>query len=304
MSDDTRPSVVNNADRDKDQLMAGLSLEERRKLTCPPQVSGFQRDVLERNAKKNWDLFYKRNGDRFFKKRYWTRHEFAELFNHAGRESTGRLRYLLEIGCGCGDFVLPLLDNEPEKFDEQKESSLPPLSLAEDLYIYCCDISEKAIEILRSNAIYKRFEASRISAFAGNLLDLDGIVSILDGRQMDYVSLIFVLSALDPRNMKSAIHNVAALLAPGGLVFFRDYAICDKAMLKFNESNKIEDQFYVRQDGTRAYFFTRSELADLFSEASFECQSIEYVKRTTINKATDQSLSRVFLQAKFRKGVV
>jgi methyltransferase-like protein 6 len=281
---------------DDNQLSAALSLDDRRKLACPPIINDFQRANLEKNAKKNWDLFYKRHGDRFFKKRYWTRREFNELF--CSSQSDNRPRYLLELGCGCGDFVLPLLDNEPEKADS---NSILDVSLASDIFIYCCDISEKAIEILKSNDIYRKFELSRIHAFVGNLLDRNGLASHLAGHTMDFVSLIFVLSALDPAKMKDAIDNISAIMSHGGLVFFRDYAIYDKAMLRFSEKSKISDQFYVRQDGTRAYFFTKSEVIDLFAQANFECETIEYIKRETINNATNETLSRIFIQAKFKK---
>ena len=42
-------------------------------------VSAFRRDKLEKDAKKNWDLFYKRNSTHFFKDRHWITREFPEL---------------------------------------------------------------------------------------------------------------------------------------------------------------------------------------------------------------------------------
>lgn len=42
-------------------------------------VSGFKQMKLEREAQKNWDLFYKRNSTHFFKDRHWTTREFDEL---------------------------------------------------------------------------------------------------------------------------------------------------------------------------------------------------------------------------------
>ena len=101
--------------------------------------------------------------------------------------------------------------------------------------------------------------------------------------------------------MGRAVSNVACLLKPGGLVLFRDYAKYDKAMIRFSERSKIDDQFYVRQDGTRAYFFVKEQLVDLFDRCDLDCESIGYVERETVNNATKSKYARIFLQAKFRK---
>lgn len=57
-----------------------LTEAEKQKLaedeTC---VSDFKQNKLESEAKKNWDLFYKRNSTNFFKDRHWTTREFEEL---------------------------------------------------------------------------------------------------------------------------------------------------------------------------------------------------------------------------------
>ena len=42
-------------------------------------VSDFKLMKLEKEAQKNWDLFYKRNTTNFFKDRHWTTREFEEL---------------------------------------------------------------------------------------------------------------------------------------------------------------------------------------------------------------------------------
>lgn len=42
-------------------------------------VSDFKRNKLEAEARKNWDLFYKRNTTNFFKDRRWLTREFPEL---------------------------------------------------------------------------------------------------------------------------------------------------------------------------------------------------------------------------------
>lgn len=57
-----------------------LSPEEAEKLANDKVlVSEFKQLKLEREAQKNWDLFYKRNSTNFFKDRHWTTREFQEL---------------------------------------------------------------------------------------------------------------------------------------------------------------------------------------------------------------------------------
>ena len=57
-----------------------LSKEEERALLRDCQcVSEFKKNKLENEAKRNWDIFYKRNSTHFFKDRHWIVREFPEL---------------------------------------------------------------------------------------------------------------------------------------------------------------------------------------------------------------------------------
>lgn len=39
----------------------------------------FRLEKLSKEAQKNWDHFYRRHGDNFFKDRHWTQREFTDL---------------------------------------------------------------------------------------------------------------------------------------------------------------------------------------------------------------------------------
>lgn len=64
----------------KSPAARGLTPDEQRRLADERVlVSDFKQTKLERDAQKNWDLFYKRNSTHFFKDRHWTTREFEEL---------------------------------------------------------------------------------------------------------------------------------------------------------------------------------------------------------------------------------
>jgi len=66
-----------------------LTPEEVDKLHRDTQlVSDFKRNKLEVEAKRNWDLFYKRNQTNFFKDRHWITREFPELLQQDTEVST------------------------------------------------------------------------------------------------------------------------------------------------------------------------------------------------------------------------
>ncbi|KAI8899066.1 S-adenosyl-L-methionine-dependent methyltransferase [Globomyces pollinis-pini] len=219
--------------------------------------------------------FYKRNTTNFFKDRHWTEREFPEL-----RPSNTLLPNsikLLEIGCGVGNFVFPLLKSNPA------------------LFIYCCDFSEKAIELVTTNTEY---DTNRCHGFVCDLTTTD-ILKVIPENSLDLISAVFCLSAIPPQKLHICIENIQKLLKPGGIFLFRDYGLYDAAQLRFKPENKIDDMFYIRTDGTFSLFFTPESIQSLFPD--FEVLENGYVVKEIVNRKRDLSMDRVFVQSRLRK---
>lgn len=255
-----------------------LSSEEEEKLKRDQTlVSDFKQHKLEQEAQKNWDLFYKRNSTNFFKDRHWTTREFEEL--RSCREFEDQKLTILEAGCGVGNCLFPLLEEDP------------------NIFAYACDFSPRAVEYVKQNPLY---DTERCKVFHCDLTKDDLLDHVPPG-SVDVVMLIFVLSAVHPEKMHLVLENIYKVLKPGKSVLFRDYGLYDHAMLRFKAGSKLGENFYVRQDGTRSYFFTDEFLAQLFMDTGYEEVVNEYVFRETVNKKEGLCVPRVFLQSKFLK---
>lgn len=245
-------------------------------------VSDFQAIKLEKEARKNWDLFYKRNTTKFFKDRHWSTREFQELLGET-RISEGGPHYerkLLEVGCGVGNLIFPLIE---DKFN--------------DYFIYGLDFSPRAIEIVKQNPLYSE---EYMHAFACDITNHD-VFDTLAPESLDLITLIFVLSAIHPDKYQNVVENIWKLLKPGGVLLFRDYGLHDMAQLRFKPGSKISEKFYVRQDGTRSYYFSTDETKEMFEKMGFCVINNEYIHRRTINLKEGIDVGRIFVQGKYKK---
>ncbi|XP_028738535.1 tRNA N(3)-methylcytidine methyltransferase METTL2A [Peromyscus leucopus] len=188
---------------------------------------------------------------------------------------------ILEVGCGVGNTVFPILqtNNDP------------------NLFVYCCDFSATAVELVRTNPEY---DPSRCFAFVHDLCNEDQSYPVPD-HSLDVIVLIFVLSAIVPDKMQKAINRLSRLLKPGGMMLLRDYGRYDMAQLRFKKGQCLSGNFYVRGDGTRVYFFTQDELHALFTAAGLEKVQNLVDRRLQVNRGKQLTMYRVWIQCKYSK---
>ncbi|KAL0741057.1 hypothetical protein Bca4012_082570 [Brassica carinata] len=257
------------------------TIEEKQNLTEKLQiyptskagVSPFWRDKYERDAKKYWDIFYKHHGDRFFKDRHYLDKEWNSYFSASGE------KVILEVGCGAGNTIFPLIATYPH------------------IFVYACDFSPRAVDLVKA---HEEYTETRVCAFASDLTgdDLDKHIS---PSSVDIVTMIFVLSAVSPEKMPFVLQNIKRVLKPNGCILFRDYAVGDLAQERFSgKDQKISDNFYVRGDGTRAFYFSNEFLETLFAEQGFEVEEINVCCKQVENRSRELVMNRRWVQATFR----
>lgn len=93
------------------------------------------------------------------------------------------------------------------------------------------------------------------------------------------------------------------MVKPGGAILFRDYAVGDLAQERLSgksaKTQKIEENFFVRGDGTRAYYFGEAELIELMRRNGFELSSCKVVEKVIENRKTQEAMRRLWLNGKF-----
>ncbi|WVW78233.1 hypothetical protein I302_100186 [Kwoniella bestiolae CBS 10118] len=314
-----------------------LKAEEIMELHRSSPVAEKLRDGYNSKPEHYWNKFYSNHEDGFFKDRGWLRLEFPELVECS--EADAGPKVVLEVGCGAGNTVFPLLMRNENPH----------------LQIYATDYSKRAVEVVKANKMYPRAEhglgelhasvwditskpssstppststqisQGEVQDTAERLDQLDisedsqtKTYSLPEGIEpgtVDVISVIFVLSALHPREWDQAIHNLYTALKPGGHVLIRDYGRHDLAQLRIKKNRLLDPEtpnLYIRGDGTRVYFFEKEELEGMLvksppdeeeggAKKMFEVSQLGEDRRLIVNRKEKKQMYRIWLQVKARK---
>ena len=247
-------------------------------------VAEFWRNKYEIENAKNWDTFYKHNQSNFFKDRHYLSDEFSldDIY-----KDTNAAFHVVDMGCGVGNALLPLLNQFPSMTAKG------------------FDCSSTAIQLL-SERLETEGLSTRCQVCAGDMTDRS-----LNYEEYynsaDIVLLLFVQSAISPEHYDHIQKLAAKILKQGGKLLFRDYGKYDMAQLRFEKSskrqaNRISEDFYVRGDGTRAKFFTENELRQIWEKDDlFDAGEIVNHTKLFVNRKTNVEMRRIWIQGTWTK---
>ncbi|KAJ5202089.1 tRNA(Thr) (cytosine(32)-N(3))-methyltransferase [Penicillium cinerascens] len=271
-------------------------------------VTDFDKNRFNQDPAKWWNLFYKNNTENFFKDRKWLRQEFPVLEEVTQKDAGPQV--VLEVGAGAGNTAFPLIRNNEN----------------EHLKVHACDFSKYAVKVMRESEHYdeKYMVADVWDVAAEPDENGDYLPPGLTEGSVDVVILIFIFSALNPVQWNRALHNIYRVLKPGGRVLFRDYGRGDLAQVRFKKGRYMDENFYVRGDGTRVYFFDKDELLQMWGRwtlekglqvdtestletlpaepnAPFEVVHMGIDRRLLVNRSSKLKMYRCWMQGHFRK---
>ncbi|XP_065818322.1 mRNA N(3)-methylcytidine methyltransferase METTL8 isoform X2 [Labrus bergylta] len=195
-----------------------------------------------------------------------------------GRHASFRI---LEVGCGVGNSVFPILDSIKHA----------------DAFLYCCDFSPCAIQLVKEHPEY---DDSMCHAFVHDICE-EMASFPFPPQSLDVILAVFVLSSIHPDRIQGVVNRLSSYLKHGGIFLFRDYGRYDFSQLRFKKGRCLSENFYTRGDGTCVYFFSKDEVHDLFSKAGLEeIQNLED-RRLQVNRGKKVVMHRVWMQSKYRK---
>ena len=329
------------------ELLSNSSSEQDKQHQSQQQVVFNQ---FRRNASSNWNSFYEQNQTNFFKDRHYLHKAFPEelawLYAHSSNNDDdsdqkidpqcykmpireeGDDFTIVEIGCGVGNAILPLLEQHTKLVqkhasmdDGNGESNTSP----PQLNIHCLDFAPTAINLLKQDPRFRAaaeqgratahvydlssMHPSTVSTSSSLHIDKDSQAKTL-ANSADVAILMFCLSAIGPHPstaLSLAAKHAMDMLKPGGTLIIRDYGRLDEAQMKLSRGEKkLASNFYRKGDGTGCYYFELQDLKDLFVNDENDCTKLElveldYIQRIYRNRGDNSTRRRVWVQGRFRR---
>ncbi|KAG9441447.1 hypothetical protein H6P81_017301 [Aristolochia fimbriata] len=246
-------------DFDFDEFREEIERDETLRCHCEPFTGSFSSLSAPSECSDAWRSFHKRHSTgRFFKERRYLLKEFPELLKDDVSSK------LLEVGCGNGSTILPILRGNRSIVAYACDCSTDALERASEMidatdesikqrfHPFPCDFSVNG---------FPRWLACHSCCRNSPEIESDVFLDVVENKKsdlnnspqgkcciggVDFITLIFTLSALPFQKMPFVIDECISALERGGLLFFRDYGLYDMSMLRFDPKKRLGFREYMR----------------------------------------------------------
>lgn len=245
-----------------------------------------------------WELAYRTHRStqaQLFKERRYLLNAFPLL-----REAEA----VLEVGCGNGSSVLPILRGNTT------------------VHVHATDPSATAIDLTRA-ACEEVGVARRLTT---GVQDEDSLLGGALHGTFDVACVVFTASAVPDAGDLELLKRVAAALKPGGAILLRDYGALDVRMLRDLASAhgqpppksvqpgrtprtprpdapravRVGEREFVRPGGFFRRYYSLEDVAQLAVSARLTLEEARYCCQRVQNKRRALTMDRVFIHALFR----
>ncbi len=242
----------------------------------------------------------------------------------------------MEIGCGCGSSILPVLLANPHAKATVTVTLRAVLCTHLYAYLSIQDVSATSISQLFSAAAKmgvaqsiqrRRHESDSqmshhseevpqqetakamddictqqagISSFVCDATD-PSQAHLFEGIGADFLLIMFTLSAVTPERQLQMLLNAHRALSAEGSLLIRDHGLFDMVQLRIPPEQCLGPNLYRRGDGTLSYFFSLDDLRSRAEAAGFGVEELRYVCVINKNRKTGVELRRVFVHGVFTK---
>ncbi|XP_042192036.1 mRNA N(3)-methylcytidine methyltransferase METTL8 isoform X2 [Callorhinchus milii] len=263
------------------------------------KVSLEEQVKYEKDASKYWDGFYRTHQSKFFKDRTWLFREFPELLPDGilARNGAKKAAIIPKFNSHSSSQTQSSTISKGAKCDcfsstqtEQILSDVVSTNSTECTKpVY--DITVTAHEEQSCNNLGKHKNLGVFPGFGPGFRIFE--VGCGAGNS--------VFPILAEMRMPEVVKRLSKLLKPGGMILFRDYGRYDMSQLRLKKGRCLDGNFYVRGDGTRVYYFTKEEIANIFISAGLKEVQNLVDRRLQVNRKKKIAMHRIWIQSKYQK---
>jgi methyltransferase-like protein 6 len=191
---------------------------------------------------------------------------------------------ILEVGCGNGSNVLPLLRHNPSAT------------------VHATDPSPTAVEDTRR----RLYEAGLSGRLTTEVQPTATVPCSPEHREsFDVVMVLCTLSAIPGNDDAALLNATAAFLKPGGAVLIRDHGLYDMRHLRDMQRDAwLCDHIrpaYVRPGGMHRRYYSLPNLDALAAGAGLQVEESRYLCIRQRNQKKEINMDRVYVHAVFRR---